>query len=146
MRRLRYSKLNNILSSRLLKFCIVGASGTIVNMGVLFLLSEYVRIQYFLSSLVAIELSILSNFYLNLLWTWGDRVGETSTWEKLFRYHMGVAGTAFLCNYLILLALTEWFGMYYLISNIIGIAVGTISNFLINDRWTFRQSVLSEDS
>lgn len=131
---------NILLKSRLFKFCIVGATGTVVNMGILYVLSEYFHIPYFISSIIAIELSILTNFYLNLLWTWGDRIDDTSVWRKLVRYHIGVAGTAFLCNYIILIGLTEWIGLYYLISNLIGIVVGTISNFLISDRWTFKQS------
>lgn len=129
----------SLLTPRLLKFGIVGASGVAVNMGCLYLLTESARIPYFVASLVAIELSILSNFTVNLLWTWRDRSDEGTLWTKLFRYHVGAGATAFLGNYLILIALTELLGMYYMISNLIGIGVGTLSNYVINDLWTFRK-------
>ncbi len=144
-------RLNNIvalcrriLRSRLLKFCLVGGSGVVVNMGVLYLLTESVRIPYYIASPLAIELSLLSNFFLNLFWTWKDRVGGRSLWGKLLRYHIGAAGTAFLFNYSLLIILTGWLGIYYLLSNLIGITAGTISNYLVNDRWTFRTSVSAQ--
>jgi dolichol-phosphate mannosyltransferase len=129
-----------IMESRLLKFGIVGLSGVIINMGILYVLSTFVGLPYFISSIIAIECSILTNFVFNLLWTWGDRKNEESIWTKFLRYHIGVAGTAFLCNYLILIGLTEWLGIQYLISNLVGIGVGTIANYLISDRWTFKKS------
>lgn len=135
-----YSYLKSgLLTPRLLKFGVVGASGVVVNMGVLYALKEFAGIPYFIASFIAIELSILSNFTVNLLWTWRDRSGEGGVWTKLFRYHVGAGATAFLGNYLILIALTELFGMHYMISNLIGIAVGTLANYVINDLWTFRK-------
>ncbi len=131
---------NNFFTFRLLKFGIVGASGIVVNMSVLYLFVEYVKFPYFIASLIAIELSILSNFTINLVWTWKDRVSIVSYWTKFLRYHIGVGVTAFVGNYLILIALTEWFGIYYLLSNLIGIAVGTAINFIVNDLWTFKNS------
>jgi dolichol-phosphate mannosyltransferase len=130
---------NGVLSPRLIKFGIVGASGVVVNVGGLYLLTEFARIPYFIASVIAIEFSILSNFTVNLLWTWRDRSHEGTLWSKIVRYHIGAGATAFLGNYLILIALTELFGMHYMISNLIGIAVGTFSNYLINDLWTFRK-------
>jgi putative flippase GtrA len=127
-----------ILTPRLVKFGIVGASGVLVNMGCLYVLKEFVGIPYFVASLIAIELSILSNFTVNLLWTWRDR-SEGAFWTKIWRYHVGAGATAFLGNYLILIALTELFKLHYLLSNLIGIGVGTLANYVINDLWTFKK-------
>ena len=129
----------SVLSPRLIKFGVVGASGVLVNVGCLYLLTEFARIPYFVASLLAIELSIVSNFTINLLWTWRDRSEEGALWKKIVRYHIGAGATAVLGNYLILIGLTELFGMHYMISNLIGIAVGTFSNYLINDLWTFKK-------
>ena len=128
-----------LLTARFLKFGVVGASGVIVNMGGLYVFKEFAGIPYFFASLIAIELSILSNFTINLLWTWRDRAGEGTLWTKILRYHIGAGATAFLGNYLVLIALTELLGMHYMVSNLIGIAVGTLSNYIINDLWTFRK-------
>jgi dolichol-phosphate mannosyltransferase len=129
----------SVFTPRLIKFGIVGGSGVAVNVGCLYLFTEFAGIPYFVASVIAIELSILSNFTMNLLWTWRDRSEEGTLWTKIARYHIGAGATALLGNYLILIALTELVGMHYMISNLIGIAVGTFSNYLINDLWTFKK-------
>ncbi len=130
----------NMLTPRLLKFGTVGASGVLVNMGCLYLLTEFGGVPYFLASIVAIELSILSNFTINHLWTWRDRRDTGTLGGKIVRYHVAVGVTAFVGNYLILVTLTELAGVHYLISNLAGIAVGTVANYVINDLWTFRKN------
>ena len=128
----------SVFNPRLVKFGIVGTTGIVVNMGSLYVITELGKIPYFLASLVAIELSILSNFSINHGWTWKDRSEAGSTWSKLLRYHIGVGITAFFGNYLILIAMTEWFGVHYLISNLVGICLGTLANYVVNDLWTFK--------
>lgn len=127
-----------VVNPRILKFGVVGVSGIGVNMGSLYLLTEFARIPYFIGSLIAIELSIISNFWLNHLWTWRDRMDTGSFWGKIVRYHIGSGLTAILGNYLILIAFTELFHINYLISNLVGIGVGTLGNFVLNDLWTFK--------
>src|SRR5512135_1189093 len=126
------------VNPRLLKFGVVGATGVGVNMGALYLLTEFARIPYFVGSLIAIEMSILSNFWLNLVWTWKDRSDSGTIWMKVWRYHVGAGLTAILGNYLVLIGLTELFGLNYMLSNLVGIGVGTLSNYIVNDLWTFK--------
>jgi dolichol-phosphate mannosyltransferase len=129
----------NLLHPRIVKFAIVGGSGVLVNMGILYLLTELFHIKYFLSSIFAIELSIISNFLLNDLWTWSERK-KKKFYRRLIQYHISAGITAFLANWLLLVFLTEVIGIYYMISNLIGIGVGMLSNFILNDLWTFRQT------
>jgi dolichol-phosphate mannosyltransferase len=135
---LKYIK-NNLFHPRVIKFSIVGGIGVLVNMGILYIFAEYFHIVYLISSLFAIELSIISNFLLNDYWTWGERE-KKKFYQRLIQYHIMAGITAFLANWLLLVLLTEVFGIYYLISNLIGIGVGMLSNFILNDIWTFHQS------
>ena len=141
---------------RYLKFGIVGASGTVINMAALFLSQEYVfqfvqsrRDRLYLSLAVAIFVATLNNFTWNRLWTWADRMrartpadgqmqknARFSLATQFFRYSvaswMGIA-----LNY----GLTLWSAqfMHYLLGNLLSIAVASVVNFIANDRWTFRQ-------
>jgi dolichol-phosphate mannosyltransferase len=128
---------NNLLTKRILKFSTVGFSGLLVNMGLLYILSDYFHIYYIISSVIAIETSIITNFFLNDLWTWSDRE-KKSFIRRLTQYHISVGLTAILVNWLLLIFFTEVLGVYYLISNMLGIAAGTLLNFIINDIWTFK--------
>ena len=124
-------------SPRILKFGIVGLSGVLVNMGVLYALTEQIGVFYLISSVIAIEASILSNFTLNNLWTWKDRKSGHVI-HRVIRYHAAAGITAITVNWFLLLIFTEIAGVHYLLSNIIGIGCGMVSNFLLNDLWTFR--------
>ncbi len=127
---------NNLLHPRIFKFAVVGLSGLLVNMGLLYFFTEYLRLIYWISSIIAIEISIISNFFLNDWWTWKDREKKKFIY-RFTQYHISVGITAVVANWLLLVILTEVFHIYYLLSNLIGIMVGTLANFILNDVWTF---------
>lgn len=129
---------------RFLKFCLVGALGVVVNVGLLWLLTEFLGLFYVLSAAVSIETSILFNFALNDLWTFRDRrqLGS-NTLARALKYNLTCAlGVGI--NLGILALLTEVFGVYYIISNLIGIAGATLWNFTISTLWTWRAKPHSE--
>jgi dolichol-phosphate mannosyltransferase len=131
--------------TRLVRFSLVGAVGVVVNMGLLILLTERLRINYAISSLFAIELSILSNFALNNAWTWSDRRSGTLG-ARLAKYHAVAGFTAISANWGLLILLTRFFGMDYRISNLFGIAAGMALNFILNHTWTFPGDPARESS
>lgn len=123
---------------KVIKFGLVGLSGIFVNMGVLYYLTEFVGFYYLVSSLFAIELSILNNFVWNDLWTFKG-TGQhrmASRWHRVISFHAVSAG-GLVINMGILYFLTSFIGVYYLISNIIGILVGFGWNFVLNRKITW---------
>jgi len=123
--------------TRLARFSAVGACGVALNMGVLILLTHGLGVHYAISSLFAIELSILGNFAWNNAWTWSDRRNGTLG-HRLAKYHLVAGCTALGANWGLLIVLTRFFGMDYRISNLIGIAAGLVLNFVLNHIWTFK--------
>ncbi len=126
-------------TQRFVKFGLVGTWGFLVNMFFLWFLTEKVGVYYLFSSIVAIEISLLNNYVLNDLWTWHDRgkEGKKEYFKRMLQYHVS-ASAATMTNLVVLWILTELFDIYYLASNIFGILCGTLLNFFINDRWTFK--------
>lgn len=120
-----------------LKFAIVGGSGVVINMGCFFLLTRYAGLKIEYASPIAIEVSILTNFFLNNIWTFRRRNTKIGLASRILRYHL-VTGIAGLVNYGILLLLAKVFGIHDLIANLIGIIVGTFINFFLNSLWTWR--------
>jgi dolichol-phosphate mannosyltransferase len=131
---------------RFLNFCLVGALGVVVNVGLLWLLTEFLGIFYILSAAVSIETSILFNFALNDLWTFRDRrqLGS-NTLARVMKYNLTCAVGVGI-NLGILALLSEAFGIYYIISNLIGIAGATLWNFTISTLWAWRAKSPSEPS
>jgi len=124
---------------RFAKFCLVGLSGVLVNMGLLWLLTEFVRLFYLLSAAIGIESSIISNFALNDLFTFHDRrsPGVKSFLGRLVKFNV-VSLVGVVINMAILWLLTENFGVYYLLSNLCGIAAATLWNYFVNTWWTWK--------
>jgi len=50
-----------------------------------------------ISAIAAIEISIISNFVFNNIWTWKERKGKKLS-EKLIKYHISTGLTATLGN------------------------------------------------
>lgn len=122
---------------RFLKFCAVGAVGAGANLVVLYTLTE-AGLFYLLSGLIGIEAAILSNFVLNRSWTFKDRgtTGLRSIFTALYRDH-AVRSVGIVLNLVILWLLTSVFGLYYLLSQVIGIGVATLWNYGGNQWWTW---------
>jgi dolichol-phosphate mannosyltransferase len=142
---------------RYLKFGLVGASGTVVNITVLYLCHEYLFLSIegpdgkpWASLAVAIAVATVNNFTWNRLWTWADRVqaqrAAADASEAMQASHWGTQ--------LLKYAVASWFGialqysltlwlahlMHYMLANVVAIVIASVSNFLANDRWTFRKS------
>lgn len=124
---------------RFLKFCLVGASGVVVNEGLLWLLKQFAGLPLPLASAISIETSIVSNFTLNDYLTFRDRRvgGARSFLSRLGKFNIvSLAGLGI--NMSTLLALTYLLDVHYLISNLVGIALAVIWNYLVNLRWTWK--------
>jgi dolichol-phosphate mannosyltransferase len=122
---------------RFLKFAAVGAVGAVLNLAVLYALTE-LGVFYLISGLVGIEAGLLSNFFLNRSWTFKDRQarGLGYVLTALYRDH-AVRFFGIVLNLVILWLLTSVFGLYYLTSQVIGIAVAMLWNYGGNQWWTW---------
>ena len=127
---------------RMIRFGIVGASGVLVNQGLLMLLHGSFGLPLLPSSLIAIETSILSNFTLNSRWTWKVDFGRSlHSWvRKALQYHAATVISAFAGNVLVLMGLVHLFGVDYRLANLAGIAVGSGINYAAGELWVFRKA------
>ena len=124
---------------RFLKFCLVGSSGILVNMGLLWLLTEFTGLFYLLSAVISIETSIISNFTLNDFLTFRDRRtrGGRHFLKRLMKFN-AISLASLALNLTALWFLTSVAGIYYLISNLCGIAIALMWNYLVNFWWTWK--------
>lgn len=121
---------------RFLRFALVGASGVLVNAILLFALVERAAWPVLLASLFSIEVSTISNWSLNRTWTWRDRREPGGLLASLGRYH-AVAVGGMVLQWSVLGLLVHFTGVHYLLASLAGVAVGTMWNFLGNDRLAF---------
>ena len=73
------------LSTRFVKFALVGLSGVFVNLGTLALL-VVIDVHQSLASALAIQVSILSNFVVHEWWTFRDRRHASHLWRRVLSF------------------------------------------------------------
>ncbi|MEA3286744.1 MAG: GtrA family protein [Candidatus Marinimicrobia bacterium] len=124
---------------RFVTFTFVGISGIVVNNAILFYAKEYLFVPIAIASLIAIQLAIFNNFIWNRRFTWTDRkmTGIQAIWTGLLKF-TAVSWVAGALNWIILLVLTHYAGLYYILANLIAILIASILNYFLNDLWTFR--------
>ncbi len=133
-----------MLKWRFLKFGTVGASGTLVNLVVLYVGQEFVfsaiaqpetRLNFSLAT--AILVATVNNFTWNRIWTWKDRPRHQDR-SVLFQF----AQYALACwvGILLQVVFTKILVVYlhYLVANLIAIVGASVFNYVVNDVWTFR--------
>ena len=117
-----------------IKFGVVGAIGVVVNEGLLFLFQS-AGVYLLIAGAAAIEISILSNFVLNDLWTFRDRrSGNAAT--RLVKFNLLMLAGLVL-NLAVLYAGVDYFGIHYEIANLIGIAAAFFLRYALSVRYAW---------
>ena len=117
-----------LLSGNLLKYVLVGLSGIFVNEWFLFLLHAY---NIYAAELIAVEVSLITNFILNESWTFKHRKldkGSRGVLKRLAAANMLFA-TGFIVNYVSFFVLF-FVGVYYLLANLIAIVLAFVFNYI----------------
>jgi dolichol-phosphate mannosyltransferase len=122
-----------------IRFALVGLSGLLVNLGSYVLLTRKMGFNIALACPIAIELSILSNYFLNDVWTFKYRRVTIPVYRRLFRFHTAAALAGSL-NYTVFLTLVYLTHVNDILSNVIGISIGMLINYSLNSIWTWHQS------
>lgn len=122
-----------------IKFALVGISGVIVNLG-MFAFLLYFGMNKYLASPIAIEVSIITNFFFNNYWTF--------RWRKS-RDRIRIKGLKF--NIVSLLSLSVSYSTFLVLSfmlpnfppyihQLLGIIPGMLINYFMNSYWTFKHA------
>ena len=116
---------------RTAKFGAVGFVGILISMGALYLLSRRLGLPLVLSSGVALELAVISNFLLNSSWTF-------ASYPSLPRFaKFNVAYLAGLAVNVSGVWLLSRLGLYLRAANLIGVAVGFAVIYSFSVLWVW---------
>lgn len=126
-------------SRTFIKFCIVGASGLVVNLGVFSLLLA-ADVNKFVASPIAIEVSIVGNFLLNNYWTFRWRNSRDRVRLRGLKFN-AVSVLALAASYGGFVAISRAFpGWPPQISQLLAVFPATLVNYFLNSYWTFRNT------
>ena len=132
-----------VQQSRFVRFCLVGLSGVIVDMALLYLLSDPHMLGWGLtrSKILAAEAAIISNFLWNDAWTFADRVRQQrSVRQKLHRFFKfnAICFVGLILNVIVLNIQFNVFSINRYAANGAAILAATAWNYLINKHLSWR--------
>lgn len=133
------------LALRFPKFFISSLGGTLVDMGVLFVLSEFVFDRYFgvyiLAPFISFECAVLTNFIFSFFFVWKDRLrGQSVVYfiRKYLVYNASATGT-FIVKLGILLLFEVVFGWHVVFCNLAALCISGLLNFSMGEWIVFRK-------
>jgi dolichol-phosphate mannosyltransferase len=122
--------------ARAWKFLLVGASGVIVNLGLLWASTEVFALPRYLGWAIGVEGSVTSNFLLNRTFTWRDRRADgLGGVAQAARYHVSSA-VGIAANFVAFTAATL-LDAPTLLAGMLGIAAGVGTNFVGAAQYVF---------
>jgi dolichol-phosphate mannosyltransferase len=118
---------------QLVKFCLVGASGYLVNLWVFSFLVLVVGIHYIPAAVCSFLVAVTNNYTWNRIWTFRDQRGHVAYQGMRFL----VVSTLALCANLVVLHLLVRAGLPEVVAQAIAILLVTPVNFVGNKLWSF---------
>jgi dolichol-phosphate mannosyltransferase len=135
----RNSKLDPNLK-RFVSFCLIGGSGVVVDMTVLFLLTDARMLAWglYISKILAAEAAIFNNFVWNNVWTFRDVSGNQTEWRAYFQRFakfnlICLVGIGF--NLLFLKAQINFLQMNLYVANFVAIFLVSVWNFWMSTKF-----------
>jgi dolichol-phosphate mannosyltransferase len=119
-------------AARFIKFCLVGLSGVIINLGLLYIFVEVFEIQKVVAFTISIAISILSNYFFNSRFTYRDNRSKSrrESIKRLGYYYTFAAITMFI-NLAIYHELINNFAVNYILAGLLGIVITVLLNFIL---------------
>ena len=124
---------------RWLKFNAVGAGGIVVQLGMLAVLKSGLQLDYLLATALAVEAAVIHNYLWHERFTWADR-STTNSWMRFAKFNVSTGMFSILGNVILMRALVGGAHLNYFVANILTIAICSLVNFVVSDRFVFEES------
>jgi len=136
-------RIHLLKTSPFVRFCIVGASGTLIDTTMLFLLSDPRTLNWSLtgSKIIAAEVALANNFIWNDLWTFGKFSRRQNNFRQRARRFLKfnlLCSVGIILNLIILNVGFKAFHMNRYIANLSAIFVVTFWNYNTNRKLSWR--------
>jgi dolichol-phosphate mannosyltransferase len=130
---------------KVVKFLFGGGLAALINLLLIFWLIEILGfntpILENVANIISIEISLLASFFIYRLWVWtgGNWTIKEVLWRQIPLYHVS-AGGAIILRIFLIFPLLNWLGINYLINTLVGVLLSATLNYLISDRFVFKDS------
>jgi len=135
----RWSQLKSLYDrfGPFVRFCLVGGSGVFVNSAALWVITSVIGVHYLVSPFFATLVSSSYNFALTQAWVFTAERRQTAWFKRIVPFFM-LSFAALALREPIYAGLTAGLHVYYLISNLIALALLMIVRYLVARHFIWR--------
>ena len=110
------------------RFCIVGGISFLIDYGLLYFCTEYMRIPYLYSAAISFTVSLIINYWMCLQFVFKG-AGEQNKKQATIFIGSSIIGLAL--NQICMWSFVELLGMYYMMAKIFATAIVTVWNYVM---------------
>ena len=119
---------------QLIKFCIVGGSGLVVDFGITYIFKELLKVNRYVANSIGFVCAATTNYILNRLWTFQSTDPQITRQYLLF---LGISLIGLGINNAVVYLLSDRLKQNFYLSKLGATVVVTVWNFLMNYFITF---------
>jgi len=110
------------------RYGIVGGIAAVVNIGMLYVFTEFLGLHYIFSNILAFTLGLITNYILSVRYVFSKERKKDKKFEFIVHVMIGIIG---LClDTLLVYLFTDKVDLYYMTSKIISTAIVFVYNFI----------------
>lgn len=110
-----------------LRYICVGGICTIIDISVLYIIVDFLGINYIFASAISFTLGVIINYFLCTTWIFDVRLIDNR--YKEFSIYVFISLVGLLINTLSITLITELFGLHFIISKILSTGITLVWNF-----------------
>jgi putative flippase GtrA len=124
---------------RWMKFNAVGSIGMVVQLGALAIFRSWLKLDYLLATVFAVEIAVIHNFLWHERFTWADRpaLRPMQSMTRLMKFNASNGAVSILGNLALMRLLVGGLKFNYIASNLLAIVMCSLVNFMLGDRFVF---------
>ncbi|HLB86056.1 MAG TPA: GtrA family protein [Terriglobales bacterium] len=122
---------------RWLKFNAVGGIGIGVQLIVLAGLKSGLHLDYLIATALAVEAAVVHNYLWHERFTWADRTAEAG-FVRFIKFNFTTGALSIVGNVVLMKLLVGVMALQYLVANGVTIAICSIVNFAVSNKFVFR--------
>jgi len=131
-----------------MRFNAVGAIGIVVQLTALTVFRLWLKLDYLLATAFAVEIAVIHNFLWHERFTWADRPASRpgQSLVRLAKFNASNGAVSIAGNLGLMRLMVGELKLNYVAANLGAIAICSVVNFLLGDRFVFRSNPVASTS
>ncbi len=123
---------------KMFRFLVTGGTSVLVNLALIYTLTEYANMWYLLSSMFSFAGSWVVNFTLHKFWTFNYEHAHPTSFQAPLHFSLGLINLGI--NTVLMYVLVNYVHLWYMFAQIITAGIIAIESFMVQSRFIFKKA------